>query len=145
MAVTSNQISIGKDVSINIMDSNGNEVTLPLITGVHFTPVFSSTKVNPLNGPPIQFDLPMGHNINIQFTRQDNTLDVYFAQYESNFWQVGGFVPTFTIFATVTERNNKETTYQFTECTLQYKPGEFKEESAVNGTIEGYARYWSVT
>ena len=140
----SNAFSVGKDISIVLVSAGGGQVDLPKLTGVHFTPQYDTFKSKPLDGPTRQFDLPDGHQFSLKFDREDGRVDKFFAAIEAGYVVLGGFVPTYTLYAYVTERNGSQTTFEFTEATVQYKPGEWKSGGPVSGTIDGFARYWRI-
>jgi hypothetical protein len=144
-AVTpSNAFSVGKDITGILVSQTGVQVDLPHLTGVHFTPQYDTFKSKPLDGPTRQFDLPDGHQFSLKFDREDDSLDSFFAMIETAYWAVGGFVPTFTLYFYITERNGTQTTFEFSEVTVQYKPGEWKSGAPVSGSIDGFARFWQL-
>jgi hypothetical protein len=138
-----NSFSVGKDLAVILVGPTG-VVQLPKITGWHFEPQYDSFSSKPLDGPTRKLDLPDGHNFSIKYDREDATVDNFFALIEAAYWAAGGFVPTFTMYAYITERSGGQTTFEFVEATVKYKQGEWKTGAAVSGQIDGYARYWRV-
>ncbi len=140
----SNSFSVGKDLSVVLTGPGGTVIELPKLTGWHFEPQYDSFTSKPLDGPKRMLDLPDGHNFALKFDREDAQVDQFFAALEAAYWALGGFVPSFTMYAYITERNGSQTTFEFTESTVKYKQGEWKSGSPVAGQIDGYARYWRV-
>ena len=139
MAVT-NSFNIGKDLSLVLVGPTG-AITLPKITDFDDEAVYETVKSKVLDGPTRQFSLPDGHNLTIKFDREDGAVDSMFSAIEAAYWAAGGFVPSFTLYEYVTERDGTQSTFEFTEVDLQYKAGSWKSGSPVNGEIKGFARF----
>ena len=138
--MSGNAFSIGKDISLVLVGPQG-AIALPKVTGFDPEPVYEMVKSKVLDGPTRQVDLPDGHNISIKFDREDGRVDTFFAGIEAAYWAVGGYVPSFSLYEYVQERDGSTTTFEYTELTLQYKPGSWKSGSPVSGELKGYARY----
>jgi hypothetical protein len=138
---TNNGFSTGKDLQLALMGPTGL-IAMPLVTSFNPEPQYEVAKSKAIDGPTRQFSLPDGHKISIKFDRKDPTLDNFFAALEAAYWVIGGFVPTFTLYAYVAERNGGTSTYEWREFTTEYKPGDWKSGSPVSGGIDGFARFF---
>lgn len=140
MSGTNNTFSIGKDLSAVLISAQG-AVTLPQLTSFDDEPVYETVKSKVLDGPTRQIDLPDGHNLSLRFDRETAAVDTLFASIEAAYWAAGGYVPLFALYQYITERDGSTSAFEFTELTLQYKPGSWKSGSPVSGELKGYARY----
>jgi hypothetical protein len=138
---TSNTFSVGKDLQLVLVGPNG-PITVPQVTGFDPKPQYEVAKSKVLDGPTRQFSLPDGHKLGIKFDREDSAVDDFAAAMEEAYWQPGGFVPLFTLYAYVTERNGSTSTYEWAEATFEYQPGDWKSGSPVAGSLDGFARYF---
>lgn len=140
MATITNGFSIGKDLSLVLVGPTG-AIQLPKLTDFDDEPVYETVKSKVLSGPTRQISLPDGHNLTIKFDREDSSVDEMFSGIEAAYWAAGGFVPSFSLYEYVTERDGSQSTFEFVEVDLQYKPGSWKSGSPVAGELKGYARY----
>ncbi|MGI4793139.1 MAG: hypothetical protein ACRYG8_03455 [Janthinobacterium lividum] len=137
---TTNGFSIGKDLSLVLVGPTG-AIHLPKITDFDDEPIYETVKSKVLDGPTRQVSLPDGHNLTIKFDREDGAVDSLFSGLEAAYWAVGGYMPHFSLYEYVTERNGSQSTYEFVEVDLQYKPGSWKAGAPVAGELKGYARF----
>ena len=140
MSGTTNGISVGKDIT-GVLVGPAGAITLPKITGFDSEAVYETVKSKVLNGPTRQFSLPDGHNLSIKFDREDGSLDRFYVAVEAAYWAAGGFVPQFTYYSYITERDGSSSNFEYTEVDLQYKAGAWKSGAPVPGELKGFARY----
>lgn len=141
MSGSNTTFSVGKDISFMLVGPTGVTMQLPQLTGYDSEPMYETAKSKVLDGPTRQFSLPDGHNLSMKFDREDATVDTFFTALEAAYWVAGGFVPSFTGYEMIVERNGTTSTFEYTELDLQYKPGSWKSGSPVAGELKGYARY----
>jgi hypothetical protein len=139
MAKVSNQFSISKDCTIQLVTNLGS-IQLPKLTGFHAEPIFETPKSKVMDGPTIQMDIPDGWNITIKFDRVDNDIDAFFSLAEATY-HATGIVLTGTILQFIVERSGGLTTYQFQECSIKWKSGDWKAGSPISYEIDAYARF----
>ncbi len=135
-----NGISTGKDVAAVLVGPTG-AIDLPPLTGFDDEPVYETLKSKVLNGPTRQFSLPDGHNVSLKFDRQDGAVDAFQSAIEAAYWAANGWIPLFTLYTYVTERDGSTSRFEYTELDLAYKPGSWKSGSPVAAELKGFARY----
>ena len=138
---TGNSFSIGKDISFILVSPLGATIQLPKLTGFDDELIYETVKSKVLDGPTRQVSLPDGHKLSVKFDREDGSVDTFFAALEAAYWAAGGFVPQFTGYVNVTERNGTSSRFEYLQLDLQYKGGSWKSGAPVPGELMGYARY----
>jgi len=94
-----NNLSIGHDVTVTIFDTATQSiVSFPARTGFSAEPITKTINSEPLNGPPLFGEAPNGWKGTLDFDRTDPTIDIYFANYEANYYAGGN-----PIAGTITE------------------------------------------
>ena len=141
MALPSNAFSIAKDLALVLVGPGGAAIQLPKITGFDPKPMYETVKSKVLDGPTRQVSLPDGYNISIKFDREDGQVDTFFSGLDAAYWAAGGYVPQFSLYEYITERNGATSAFEYVEMDLQYEPGSWKSGSPISGELKGYARY----
>ena len=112
-------MSIGHDVTVTIFDVTSNSiVSFPARTGFSAEPITKTINSEPLNGPPQFAEVPNGWRGTLDFDRTDNSIDVYFANYETTYY-AGANPLSGTITQTIQEKNGSVTQYQFTGVAMK--------------------------
>ena len=125
-----NNFSIGRDVAIDVIGSNG-PLRLSQITGFDSKATTIELKVKPLSGPPIFAMIPDGHTGSFDIERVDATIDKYFAQLENNFYS-GLNQTSITMTETITEPNGAISQFRYTGVQLKYDDaGSWKQDASV--------------
>jgi hypothetical protein len=99
-----NNLSIGHDVSVTIFDATTQQiVAFPARTGFSAEPITKTINSEPLNGPPQFAEAPNGWKGTLDFDRTDPSIDIYFANYEAQYYN-GGNPLSGTITQTIQEK-----------------------------------------
>lgn len=112
-----NSFSVGRDVSLDITGPQG-PLRFNLITGFSSKPDITDVKVKGLDGITRHARFPDGWSGNFEVTRQDSTIDDYFAQLEANFYAGLNENPV-TITETITEASGAVTQYRYQQVLLK--------------------------
>lgn len=134
------QFSIGKDVVIDVILSDGTALQLPVtVTGFMMKAEYARVTSSPMSGKNLEVSLPKGWRGTIKLDRKDNTIDVFFAQREAAFY-AGLSITTATITETITESDGTVTQFQYTECSLSFDDaGDKQGDKKIEQTIGVFA------
>lgn len=140
-----NNLSIGHDVTVTIFDTATNSVvSFPARTGFSAEPITKTVNSEPLNGPPIFAEAPNGWKGTFDFDRTDNSIDVYFANYEATYY-AGGNPLNGTITQTIQEKGangapGPVTQFSFTGVAMKLaQAGDWKAAEKVKMRIDWMA------
>ena len=137
--------TLGRDGQGSLIAPNGSRIDLSGLTDFDWTPEYKTARSEPLSGPPIERFPPSGHRIRFNLDRNGPANDAVFAAIEQGWWTVGSADPgtsaNGSAFFFINETDGSQTTYQFTGVALKLtKGGEYKSDSPVKQTIEGFAQ-----
>lgn len=131
--------SIGRDLSLDIIDPLQGVIRFGIRTGAEFTPQYTDLSSNALDGLDRKATLPNGHRIVFNIDRADPRLEDYFAAKEANYF-AGIVDPNVSITETITERDGTVTQYRYTEVSLKLTGGgSWKGNQITTQTLEGMA------
>jgi hypothetical protein len=129
-----NGFTIGRDVTLTIVTPSG-PLNLSLITGFQSKQDTIDEKIKGLDGITRYLRFFDAWSGRFTLDRRDSTLDDYFAQLESNYYQglsEGGV----SITETITEANGSVTQYRYISVLLKYDDaGEFAGDKSVKQTV----------
>jgi hypothetical protein len=111
--------NVGRDVTLTIFNSDGVIATDGL---KDFTSKRRTTKINQvlLTGEMRPASLPEGWDLSFTFSRQDSSIDDYFAALEANYY-AGKDLPTGTITETITNPDGSISEYQYQNIALDFE------------------------
>lgn len=112
-----NGFSVGRDVSLDIIGAAG-PLRFSLITGFSCKPDITDQKIKGLDGITRHVRFPDGWAGSFDVTRQDSTIDDYFAQIEANYYAGMNEQPC-TITETITEVSGAVTQYRYLQVLLK--------------------------
>lgn len=112
----SNQFSVGKDVTLDIVGSSG-PLRFNILTGFEAKPVYKSIDSKGLDGVDRYEDLPAGWTGSLSLDRSDSVVDDFFAQKEDNYYK-GLPSSAVNITETITEVNGAVSQYRYTGVAL---------------------------
>ena len=143
--MTIGTFTVGRDAQAVFVAPNGTRIDLSGLTDFSWTPEYTTAKAMPLNGPPIERFLPSGHRISFTIDRNGNANEALISSIENLWWAVGsadsGTSNTGTIFVYIQESDGSQTTWQFSGVSLKVtKGGDFKTDSPIKQTVEGFAQ-----
>lgn len=125
-----NGFSIGKDVTLNINDQNGN-LTFGLITNFTAKPDVVDKKVTGLDGLARHLIFHNGWSGSFELERQNGALDDYWSLLETNYY-MGVNQQSATIIETITEVDGSISQYLYTGVIFKLEEaGEWKGEDSV--------------
>lgn len=126
-----NGYSVGRDVTVNINTSTG-PLRLSTITGFTSKPNIEKKDVRGLDGIRRPLVFPDGWNGQFDVSRQDSTLDDFWATVEANYY-AGQGIPGATITETITEPDGSVNQYRYLGAILFLDDaGDWKGNEAVN-------------
>ena len=127
-------ISIGSDARFDILTPAG-VLTLPTLLDFKSKKIDHQTKINPLQGPPINLTFPNGWDGSFSVARKDSTLDDYFSAQEAAQY-AGANIAAGTIHQTITEVNGTISQYMFEGVQLYFSDaGDYKALSDVMQSV----------
>lgn len=103
--------SLGRDISLDIVDPNQGLLRFPIRTGWDVKANYHEINSVGLDAVPRHEDVPAGWTGSLDLDRADNTVDSYFAQMEANFY-AGQRQPRVTITETIQERDGSISQYR---------------------------------
>ena len=109
--------SVGRDVSLTIRANNGI-LRLGLLTDFEAKPLIGEVKILGLDGLARTRYLPEGWGGSFSVTRQDSTLDDYWAQLEDSYYS-GADIGAGIISETITEPDGSISRYRFNDVFLK--------------------------
>lgn len=136
-----NGYTVGRDVSVNIVGSDGVQIIIPPDQVTHFDakPMKREDWSRPLNVPPKPLYMPDGWRLTIEVDRKDASLDTYMSDLEQAYWAGENMLPG-TIMETVTEDDGTTTQYRYDGVMLWVDdPGNYRADTRVTQRIVGAA------
>lgn len=133
--------SIGRDCTVVVVHplAPGGRVEMANVTGFTVSPEYTSVSSNLLDGNTLYAELPRGYTFSIDLDREGPGIDDLMVLVEAA-WRSAGILYSASVFQYVTEPNGAVSTYQFTECSLQFADlGSWKADSVVSQKISGRA------
>ncbi|TDR80003.1 hypothetical protein [Paludibacterium purpuratum] len=115
----------GKDVSLDINTPNG-PMRISKIMSFDSKPKTTSTEITPLNGQTDELLVPKGWSGTFEVERTDATLDKWWAQFESDYYN-GVAQPPATITETIQEVDGSTSTFRYTNVILKLEGAGKKE------------------
>jgi hypothetical protein len=114
-------VSIGRDASVVLVHplAPGGRVELPNVTGFMANPEFSQITVRRLDGQRLSASLPDGWNGSFDAARHGPGVDDLMALIEAA-WRTAGVIYSASVFLYVTEPTGAISTWQFTECSVEF-------------------------
>jgi hypothetical protein len=111
--------SVGRDISLVIVMGGGALLPLGLITGFDAKPMTSEIKILGLDGKIRPLIFPEGWGGSFKVTRQDSSLDDYWAGLEADYYN-GVDLPTGIISETITNPDGSTSAYRYQDVMLKY-------------------------
>jgi len=115
----------GKDVALDINGPNG-PIRIPKIMSFDAKPKTTSQEITPLNGQTDELLIPKGWTGTFEAERVDSTLDDWWAQFESDYYN-GVSQPAATITETISEVGGGTSTYRYTNVIMKLEDAGKKE------------------
>ena len=124
----SNQFSIGKDVTLDIIGPTG-PVRFSILTGFDSKPIYKSVESVALDGVDRFDDFPGGWHGSLKLDRTDSAIDDFFASKEEGFY-TGLSSTQVTITETITEINGVLSQYRYSGVALTLQDAGSKSADA---------------
>lgn len=129
-----NFFTTGRDIALDITTPDG-PLRFSLITGFSSKPDITDQKVKGLDGITRHARFPDGWTGQFMVTRQDATIDNYFAQLEANYYAGLNEKPA-TITETITEPNGSVSQYRYLQVLLKLDDaGDYKGDKTVEQKV----------
>jgi hypothetical protein len=130
-----NDFSVGRDLSLDIIDQSGNPLRFSLITDFKAKPDITDQKIKGLDGVTRHVRFPNGWTGNFSVERQDNTIDNYFADLESAYY-AGINETSATITETISEVDGSVSQYKYVGVLLKLDDaGEYSGDKTVKQMV----------
>jgi len=124
-------LSIGRDVSIDVILPGGVVLTIANITSFDAKPKQKKLESPGIDGIHRTATLPQSWALTFDVDRQDRALDDFFAQIEADYF-AGKTVQNCTITETITEPDQTLSQYRYEGCSLHFEDaGAWKADSFV--------------
>jgi len=134
-----NNRNTGRDVSIDIATATGPLPLPPTVASFDAKPKYKTIESNPINGEPMETDIPVGWDLMIEFERNGSTFDAYFAALEAAYFNGQNLQPG-TVTQTNQEPNGGISQFRFTGVVLRLEdPGSWKGDTLVNVKVHAFA------
>ena len=135
---TGNGYSLGSDNSVVIIGPSGR-IDLRIVTEFESKQMTQAVKVKPMNGPPLQDEVPEGWELSFGFVRSGTALDDLFTSAEAAFY-VTGVLNNVTVFQYVTEQGGTQSCWQYDRVSLKLtEGGTWKGGEDVKMKVAGFA------
>lgn len=129
-----NGFSVGKDVSLTVLNPNGN-LTMVGLTSFTNKPVFTSIKSKRLDGKTYFGNIPDGWSGSFKVDRLDPSVDIFFAAAEAGYF-AGQNNPAGTIQEVISEADGTTTTWRYDGVVLKLDDaGTWEGDKRVEQTI----------
>jgi hypothetical protein len=129
----------GKDVAVDINGPYG-PVRIPKIMSFESKPKITSEEKTPLNGQTDELLIPKGWTGSIGVERVDGTLDDWWAQFESDYYNGINQAPG-TITETISNVDGSLSVYRYTHVILKFEDAGKKEgDKTIHQTMSFTAR-----
>ncbi|HHL2824778.1 TPA: hypothetical protein ACQ431_003009 [Citrobacter murliniae] len=128
-----NNYTVGRDIKIDINTAYGT-VTVPVVISFDAKPKVNQLDVTKLTGETDTLMIPKNWEGTIEVERQDATLDTWWAQWESDYFN-GVNRASGTITETITEQNGVSV-WRYTEVQFNFTdPGKKQGDQTVRQTF----------
>jgi hypothetical protein len=132
-------LTIGKDVSADIVLPSGQVLRLGNITGFDRKPMSTDVNSKGIDGVNRFGNIPDGWDLSFNADREDSSADDYYAQVEADYY-AGKVIKNVTVYETITEVNGSITQYRYEGCSLKYTDaGSFEADKVVKTKWTGKA------
>lgn len=134
-----NNRNTGRDISIDLATATGPLPLPPTVISIDFKPKYKTLDSTPINGDPMETDIPVGWDGMIEFERTGPAFDAYFAALEAAYFNGQNLQPG-TITETILEPSGGISQYRYTGVTLRLDdPGSWKGDALVNVKVHAFA------
>ena len=134
-----NGFSVGRDVSLDIIDPVQGAIRFPIRTGWKADPEYTDLTSMGLDGLHRFAHLPKGHKLQLTLDRKDSSVKSYFAQIEGQYF-AGATLGSVSITETITNVDGSISVFRYLNVALKLtNGGDFKADSKVDMVIEGMA------
>jgi hypothetical protein len=135
-----NSFSVGRDVALTVVTSYGT-LTFAGLTNFTSDPMTTDLKSKAIDGTPRFAFIPDGHKGSFMLDRLDPTVDNYWAQVETDYYN-GVNLQAGTISEIITEADGSVTEWRYTGVILRLeKGGEWGGDKKVEQTISFEAAF----
>lgn len=135
-----NDFSIGRDVSLDLVDPVLGPQSWSIRTGWESTPEYRELTSDGLDGETRRDAVPNGHRLTMRLDRRDASVENYFAAREAAYFN-GQVVPLVTITETIREIGGAVTQFRYTGISLRLTgSGSWGGTGPTTQTVEGFAR-----
>ncbi|HQU04299.1 MAG TPA: hypothetical protein PLT25_06230 [Acidocella sp.] len=143
----SGTFNVGQDIQVVVKTATGQTIDVSGVTDFTWKARYNKVGVEPLNSPPLERDLPAGHDFTLTIDRTGGANDALFSAVESGYW-AGGYPNGTTgggaIYVFLSETDGSRSRYEGTNVTLKCEDRmNASQKAAVKQTIMGFASTFS--
>ena len=132
-----NPYSIGRDCRITVL-WNGSRIDLRDVTSFSAAQETQPLRASPLNGVPVEFNMPNGWRGTFQIARANAALDNLIASVEAAYWNAGT-VGSGTIYQYVREPDGTTSTWEYTNVSMQLKTDPWQSDHMIHQNVVFFA------
>ena len=134
-----NGFNVGRDVTLDIIDPVRGPVRFPIRTGWKADPTYADLTSIGLDGINRHAHLPTGHTITLDLDRKDASVNDYFVQSETDYFN-GVALGNVSITETIQAADGSLSQYRYLNVALKLtNGGDYKGDSKVSMQIQGMA------
>lgn len=129
---------IGRQARLDIV-ANGAVLVTQQLTGFHAKQETITIKSRPLNGPPVQKEIPDGWTFDYMIDRLGPQFDNFFAGEEENYWDGVAQAQVF-ITQTIQEKDGSISQFRFEGISQKFDDaGNYEQDKKVEQKVSGFA------
>lgn len=134
-------MSLGKDVSADVILPNGQHLNLGNITGFDAKPISKDLSSSGIDGTPRFAVVPEGWQISFDVDRAGPNVDNWWAAHEASYYS-GNVIQNVTILETIDEPDGSISQWRFIGCALKLDDaGNYKSDQFVKMKVSGKASF----
>lgn len=132
-------LTLGKDVSADIMLPSGRALRIGNITNFDRKPMSTDINSKGIDGYNRFSNIPDGWDLSFDADREDSGADDFYAELEAAYY-AGQTIQNCTIYETITEADGSITQFKYLGCSLKYvDAGAFAADKIVKTKWSGKA------
>ena len=135
-----NGYSVGRDVTLDIVDPLRGILRFSIKTGWSSEPMYTELTSKGLDGTNRFADIPEGWTLKFDLDRGDAAVDSYFAAQEALYF-AGGVVPYVSVTETIVNPDGTLSQFRYTGIAMRItNAGSWKSDAKVEQSISGRAQ-----
>ncbi|QDH16785.1 hypothetical protein [Swingsia samuiensis] len=129
--------SIGRDCRITFL-WNGQRIDIRDVTSFVASQETQALRANPLNGTPLEFNVPNGWRGSFQIARANAALDNLIAAIETSYWNAG-IIGSGIIYQYITEADGTTSTWEYNNVSVNLQNDTWQADHMIHQKIQFFA------